>query len=193
MLSEKQFKLLRFLLIHKDENFTQRQLAEQLDLSLGTVNALVGKLKEEKWIDEEHHLNELGKNVLEPYRVENAIIMAAGMSSRFAPLSYEIPKGLLQVKGERLIEREIRQLQEAGIEDITVIVGYLQEKMFYLEEKFGVKIVVNNDYYKYNNCSSLMLVRDQLSNTYICSSDNYFVDEFEELQIWGSFFVWSLF
>ena len=61
MLSEKQFKLLRFLLIHKDENFTQRQLAEQLDLSLGTVNALVGKLKEEKWIDEEHHLNELGK------------------------------------------------------------------------------------------------------------------------------------
>ena len=43
MLSEKQFKLLRFLLIHKDENFTQRQLAEQLDLSLGTVNALVLK------------------------------------------------------------------------------------------------------------------------------------------------------
>ena len=47
MLSEKQFKFLRFLLTHKDENFTQRQLAEQLDLSLGTVNALVGKLKEE--------------------------------------------------------------------------------------------------------------------------------------------------
>lgn len=108
MLSEKQFKLLRFLLIHKDENFTQRQLAEQLDLSLGTVNALVGKLKEEKWIDEEHHLNELGKNVLEPYRVENAIIMAAGMSSRFAPLSYEIPKGLLQVKGGTL-DREANQ------------------------------------------------------------------------------------
>ena len=188
MLSEKQFKLLRFLLIHKDENFTQRQLAEQLDLSLGTVNALVGKLKEEKWIDEEHHLNELGKNVLEPYRVENAIIMAAGMSSRFAPLSYEIPKGLLQVKGERLIERQIRQLQEAGIEDITVIVGYLQEKMFYLEEKFGVKIVVNNDYYKYNNCSSLMLVRDQLSNTYICSSDNYFVENPFERYIYRGYY-----
>ena len=99
MLSEKQFKLLRFLLIHKDENFTQRQLAEQLDLSLGTVNALVGKLKEEKWIDEEHHLNELGKNVLEPYRVENAIIMAAGMSSRFAPLSMKFPKDCFKSRG----------------------------------------------------------------------------------------------
>ena len=48
----------------------------------------------------------------------NAIIMAAGMSSRFAPLSYEIPKGLLKVKNEVLIERQIKQLQEKGINDI---------------------------------------------------------------------------
>ena len=51
-------------------------------------------------------------DALKPYKVNNAIIMAAGMSSRFAPLSYERPKGLLNVKGEILIEREIRQLQE---------------------------------------------------------------------------------
>lgn len=188
MVTEKQFKLLSFMLIHKEKTFTQRQLAEELDLSLGTINTLLKKLKEEKWVDEEHHLTELGQKVLEPYRVENAIIMAAGMSSRFAPLSYEIPKGLLQVKGERLIEREIRQLQEAGIEDITVIVGYLQEKMFYLAEKFGVKIVVNNDYYKYNNCSSLMLVKDQLSNTYICSSDNYFEENPFEQYIYRGYY-----
>ena len=188
MVTEKQFKLLRFMLTHKENTFTQRQLAEELDLSLGTINTLLKKLKEEKWIDEELHLTELGQKVLEPYRVENAIIMAAGMSSRFAPLSYEIPKGLLQVKGERLIEREIRQLQEAGIEDIIVIVGYLQEKMFYLAEKFGVKIVVNNDYYKYNNCSSLMLVKNQLSNTYICSSDNYFVENPFEQYIYRGYY-----
>ena len=54
-------------------------------------------------------------------KVDNAIILAAGMSSRFVPLSYEIPKGLLVVKGERLIERQIRQLKEAGIDDITVV------------------------------------------------------------------------
>ena len=41
----------------------------------------------------------------------NAVIMAAGMSTRFAPLSYEKPKGLWKVKGEILIEREIRQLK----------------------------------------------------------------------------------
>ena len=151
MISEKQFKFLSFLLDHPQEDFTQRELAEELGLSLGKVNSLFKEMKEAQFLDQEGHLSELGKKALEPFRVQNAVIMAAGMSSRFAPLSYEIPKGLLKVKGQRLIEREIEQLQEAGIEDITVIVGYMQEKMFYLAEKYGVKIVVNNDYYKYNN------------------------------------------
>lgn len=104
----------------------------------------------------------------------NAIIMAAGTSSRFAPLSYEKPKGLLEVKGEILIERQIRQLHEAGIHDITVVVGYKSEMFRYLEEKHNVRLVLNEDYNIYNNTSSLIRVIDQLADTYICSSDNYF-------------------
>ena len=188
MISEKQFKVLSFLREHPQEDFTQRELAEELGISLEKINSLLKEMKEAQFLDQDGHLSELGEKALEPYRVQNAVIMAAGMSSRFAPLSYEVPKGLLKVKGERLIEREIEQLQEAGIEDITVIVGYLQEKMFYLAEKYGVKIVVNNDYYKYNNCSSLMLVRDQLSNTYICSSDNYFAENPFEKYIYRGYY-----
>lgn len=104
----------------------------------------------------------------------NAIIMAAGTASRFVPLSAERPKGLLEVKGEILIERQIRQLQEAGISDITIVVGYKKEMFEYLKEKFGVSIVLNEDYYRYNNTSSVIRVLDKLGNTYICSSDNYF-------------------
>lgn len=104
----------------------------------------------------------------------NAIIMAAGTASRFVPLSAERPKGLLEVKGEILIERQIRQLQEAGISDITIVVGYKAEMFEYLKEKFGVSIVLNEDYYRYNNTSSVIRVLDKLGNTYICSSDNYF-------------------
>ena len=188
MISEKQFKVLSFLREHPQEDFTQRELAEELGISLGKVNSLLKEMKEAQFLDQEGHLSELGDEVLKPYRVQNAVIMAAGMSSRFAPLSYEIPKGLLKVKGQRLIEREIEQLQEAGIEDITVIVGYMQEKMFYLADKYDVNIVVNNDYYKYNNCSSLMLVRDQLSNTYICSSDNYFVENPFEKYVYRGYY-----
>lgn len=104
----------------------------------------------------------------------NAIIMAAGTASRFVPLSAERPKGLLEVKGEILIERQIRQLQEAGISDITVVVGYKAEMFEYLKEKFGVNIVLNEDFYRYNNTSSLIRVLDKLGNTFVCSSDNYF-------------------
>ena len=104
----------------------------------------------------------------------NAIIMAAGTSSRFAPLSYEKPKGLLNVKGEVLIERQIRQLQEAGITDISVVVGYKAELFDYLADKFNISIVFNEDYNQYNNTSSIIRVIDKLENTYICSSDNYF-------------------
>lgn len=53
----------------------------------------------------------------------NAIILAAGKSSRFAPFTYERPKGLFRVKGEILIERQIEQLREAGVTGIYVVVG----------------------------------------------------------------------
>lgn len=104
----------------------------------------------------------------------NAIIMAAGTSSRFVPLSAECPKGLVEVKGEVLIERQIRQLIEAGITDISLVVGYKADMFDYLRGKYGVKIVLNEDFARYNNTSSLIRVIDKLNNTFVCSSDNYF-------------------
>lgn len=106
----------------------------------------------------------------------NAIIMAAGMSSRFAPLSYELPKALLNVKGEVLVERQIRQLKQAGIEDITIVVGYKKELFYYLKDKYQLEIVENDKWYCYNNISTLMCVLDKINDTYICSADNYFVE-----------------
>ena len=118
----------------------------------------------------------------------NAIIMAAGTSNRFAPLSYEKPKGLLEVKGEILIERQIRQLQEAGIMDIIIVIGYKSELFLYLEEKYGVRLVMNEDYNIYNNTSSIMRVIDSLEDTYICSSDNYFPSNVFMEEIRGSYY-----
>ena len=104
----------------------------------------------------------------------NAIIMAAGTSSRFVPLSVENPKGLLEVKGEVLIERQIRQLREAGVEDITIVTGYKAELFSYLRDKYGVDTVLNEDFSRYNNTSSLIRVLDRLGDTFICCSDHYF-------------------
>ena len=108
-------------------------------------------------------------------KVDNAIIMAAGTASRFAPLSYERPKALVEVRGEVLIERQIRQLQEAGIKQIIVVTGYMAEKFQYLHEKYGVVLVHNSDYLTRNNNASIYAVKSYLKNSFICSSDNYFL------------------
>ena len=113
---------------------------------------------------------------LKSYKVENAVILAAGLSKRFLPISEYCPKGLTKVKGEILIERQIRQLQEAGIKEIYVVVGYKKELFFYLKDKFNVIIVENNEYDTKDNIESLNLVKKILGNTYICSVDNYYID-----------------
>lgn len=117
------------------------------------------------------------------HKVSNAVIMAAGLSSRFAPLSYEYPKALVEVKGEILIERQIRQLKEVGIHDITVVVGYKKELFNYLIKKFQVELVENPEYNERNNHSSLYYAREKLGNTYICSADNYFTENIFESHV----------
>ena len=108
------------------------------------------------------------------YKVDNAIILAAGTASRFAPLSYERHKALIEVKGEILIERQIRQMIEAGINNIYVVVGYKKEQFDYLTETFGVKLIENKEYLARNSHSSIYAAKEFLGNTYICASDNYY-------------------
>lgn len=108
------------------------------------------------------------------HKVDNAVIMAAGTASRFAPLSYETHKALITVKGEVLIERQIRQLKEAGVPEIYIVTGYKSEQFEYLKEKFGVHLAHNSEYLVRNNNSSIYAVKEILKNTYLCSSDNYF-------------------
>lgn len=107
---------------------------------------------------------------------KNAIILAAGKSTRFAPFTYEKPKGLFCVKGEILIERQIKQLKDAGVEEIYIIVGYMKEKFFYLEAKYNVKLLINNQFDQKGNLYTLYIARTYLSNTYICCADHYFIE-----------------
>ena len=123
------------------------------------------------------------------YKVDNAVILAAGTASRFAPISYENPKALIEVKGEILIERQIRQLQAAGISEIILVVGYKKEQFAYLQEKFGVILVENKEFLTRNNNGSIYAAKDYLRNTYICSSDNYFSENPFESEVVDSYYA----
>ena len=62
------------------------------------------------------------------HRVKRAIIMAAGIGKRMQPLTLEVPKPLVRVRGERMIDTVVRALRENGITEIHVVVGYKKEQ-----------------------------------------------------------------
>ena len=186
-LSKSEFNLLKTTAA-QESPVSQRELAAESGLSLGTVNASLRTCEDAGYV-QDGRITQAGMEALEPYAVDNAVIMAAGLSSRFAPISYELPKGLLRARGEVLIERQICQLMEAGVTDITVVVGYKKEYFFYLRSKYGVTIVVNPTYATRNNNGTLWLVRDRLANTYVCSSDDYFTQNPFERYVYGAYYA----
>lgn len=152
-----------------------RELAELTGTSIGFVSEKLREFTDRGYIDAAG-ITDAGYTALEPYHVKNAIIMAAGMSTRFVPLSLEKPKGLLVVKNEVLIERQIEQLRDAGIKEIVLVLGYKKESFFYLESKYDVKIIINPDFHIKNNIETIWLAQKYIGNSYICSSDDYFTE-----------------
>lgn len=170
-MTKNEFNLLYAIL--KNGMLSYRALAKLTDTSLGFISDAIKNFKNLGYVNSDG-LTEAGTEALAPYKVKNAVIMAAGMSSRFVPLSLEKPKGLLVVKNDVLIERQIEQLLEAGIQEIILVLGYKKEAFFYLQEKYGVKIIINSEFNTKNNIYTLFLAQKYIENTYICSSDDYF-------------------
>lgn len=166
--------------IFENSDITQRELAAELGISLGSTNRLLGEalsrgLVQNRSEHGKYTLTEAGQAFLETFKVDGAVIAAAGYGTRFVPLSFEKPKGLLEVFGERMIERQIRQLQEAGITDITLVVGYLKEKFEYLIDKFNVKLLYNPEYTNKNTLATIYHSRELFrgKNMYLLVSDNW--------------------
>jgi len=149
----------------------QREIANQSGYSLGLVNRLVKELQDNKWITANGELSEMAVNFIMENRPKKAIILAAGFGMRMVPINTEIPKGLLEVKGEVLIERMIRHLHEVGITDIQVVVGFMKERYEYLIDEFNVRLVVNSEYQVKNNLHSLSKIKTSLDQTYIIPCD----------------------
>ena len=157
--------------IRKNPKVNQREIANQSGYSLGFVNRVVKELQEEKWLSPTGELSKKAKTFIKENQPQRAIILAAGFGMRMVPINTEIPKGLMEVKGEVLIERMIRHLHEVGITDIQVVVGFMKERYEYLIDEFQVKLVVNSEYQVKNNLHSLSKVKSSLDKTYIIPCD----------------------
>lgn len=169
---------------------TQRELAESMGYSLGKTNASIRKLIELGYLNENKELTQKAKEELHSKKPENAVILAAGFGMRMVPINMEVPKGLLEVHQERLIERLIRQLHEAGVKDIHIVVGFMKEQYEYLIDKYGVRLVFNGKYKTRNNLFSLNCVADKIGNTYIIPCDIWCKDNpFSDKELYSWYMV----
>lgn len=149
----------------------QRILAEISGHSLGIVNRSLRSLMENGYLNEAAQLTEKARVEIKEKAPCNAIILAAGFGMRMVPINLSTPKALLEVNGEKLIDRLIKQLKIVGVHDITVVVGFMKESFDYLIDEYGVELVVNEEYATKNNLHSLTLVADRIHNTYIVPCD----------------------
>lgn len=156
----------------KTTSFTkQRDLSQETKHSLGIVNRCMKELMAEGYIDEQVQLTHKAHSTLQQNKPNNAIILAAGYGMRMVPINTELPKGLLEIKGEALIERLIKQLHEVNIYNIYIVVGYMKERYEYLIDEYNVELVVCEEYSHKNNLHSLKLVKNIISNSYIIPCD----------------------
>lgn len=87
-----------------------------------------------------------------------AIVLAAGQGTRLRPITDDVPKCLVELEGVSLLERQVRTLQSAGINDITVVGGYRAEQ---LKER-GYKVVVNENFATTNMVATLFCAREAI-------------------------------
>lgn len=93
--------------------------------------------------------------------MKQAVIVAAGLSSRLYPLTENMPKSLLEINGESIIKRNVKLLKKMGIENIFVVTGFLDNKL--KDELEDAVMYIYNPYFKYcNNMGSLYTAKPYL-------------------------------
>ena len=153
---------------------SQRKISVMSNYSLGKVNQLINQLKTKGYVSSEGILTLKGRGYINSHHPKQATILAAGYGLRMVPINTEEPKGLLEVHGEPLIERIIKQLHEVGITNIEIVVGFMKEHYEYLIDEYNVDLIVNPYYATRNNIYSLYLAKDRLANGYIIPCDIWF-------------------
>jgi len=78
-----------------------------------------------------------------------AMILAAGRGERLRPLTDEIPKALVEINGESLLERHLASMSEAGVSTVVINLGWLGEQIVERVgsgSRFGLQVIYSPEY-----------------------------------------------
>lgn len=168
-MTRKQFETLEILT--KRDDVSQRQIKDELNISLGLVNKTMKELENLGYAIN-GKITQNGRIALESYRVKRAVFLAAGFGSRLVPITLNTPKPLVRVHGVRIIDRLIDACLAAEIKEIYIVRGYLGELFDQLLYKYPmIKFVENPMYNEANSIGSAMAARHLLSNAYVFEAD----------------------
>ena len=115
----------------------------------------------------------------EKYKV---IILAAGCSRRLSGMTEDKPKSFLEINDKKIIEHTLDHLNDRGIKDVTIIVGYLREKFFnQIGEKYkdlNIDYVISEDYARTGNSLSIFLSKEswekEKKHVLLLEADNFY-------------------
>ena len=97
-----------------------------------------------------------------------AVILAAGVSRRLYPLTYDIPKCLIKVGEKPIINHQLDSLKNSGIDEIIIVVGYHREILIdHINTNYqslNVNFVLNQHYFETNTAYSLQLCDALINN-----------------------------
>lgn len=105
--------------------------------------------------------------------LKTAFILCGGQGTRLRPITYEIPKALVPVKGKPLVEHMFDLLKKYGISDVILSVGYLKEKIIaekHVWSKLGLKISFVEESVPLGTGGPLRLAGDRLNKTFVVSN-----------------------
>ncbi len=169
------FDILAYIEENGARGYTWRELTDALHISGSKVLETRADLLDRGLLLQEGgtvRVSPTGLEELEPYRVQRAVIFAAGFGSRMMPVTLDTPKPLVEVNGVRIIDRLLDALVAKGITDITIIRGYLKEKFDVLLDKYPFLTFRDNDRYETeNNISSALIAGEKVDRCYICAGD----------------------
>lgn len=169
-LTKDQFDLL-VLLIENKKLVTCKDIANELKVNEGLISKLVKDLNSLELI-EQLSLTKKGIDVLENYKVQRAVFIAAGFGSRMIPITLNTPKPLVRVHGTRLIDTSLDALVAIGITEVYIVRGHLAEQFDQLLYKYpGVKFIENPAYNEANSIMSAVYAKDLFKRAYVLDAD----------------------